>query len=366
MFSDFYRGKRVLVTGHTGFKGGWLSLWLNYLEAQVWGLSLPAPTQPCLFETIRAHAFAGDVEGDIRDLEFVEKTVRETRPDIVFHLAAQPLVRQSYAEPLETFAVNAVGTANLIEAIRRAELNCTVILITSDKCYENHEWEFGYRESDPMGGHDIYSMSKGVAELLAQAWNKSFFVPNPKLGALATVRAGNVIGGGDYAADRLVPDCFRSLLEGKPILVRNPHAIRPWQHVLECLSGYLWLGARLTAAGKGSPLASGFNFGPGPMARHDVREVVEEILKHWPGQWVDGSDSAQPHEATLLTLAIDKACALLNWRPVWELPEAVGHTVAWYRSRHVAREKDMVKISLGQIEAYTDSARRCQLAWARE
>ena len=365
MFNGFYKGKRVLVTGHTGFKGGWLSLWLKRLEAKVWGLSLPPPTQPSFYDVIKPLAFAGDIQGDIRNLDLLLATVSEVRPDLVFHLAAQPLVRRSYAEPLETFLTNAVGTANLLEAVRRAERPCTLVIITSDKCYENREWEFAYRENDPMGGHDIYSMSKGAAELLCQAWNKSFFAPNPKLGPLATTRAGNVIGGGDYAEDRLVPDCVRALIEKKPILVRNPGAIRPWQHVLECSSGYLWLGARLAAAGKHSPLAGGFNFGPGPAARHTVRNVVEEVLKHWPGQWVDGSGAGQPHEASLLTLAIDKACALLDWRPVWTFPEAIRQTITWYQARHLAANPDMPGFSLRQIEAYAEAARGQGLPWAQ-
>jgi CDP-glucose 4,6-dehydratase len=363
MFHGFYKGKRVLVTGHTGFKGGWLSLWLKLLEARVWGLSLPPPTNPSFYEVIKPLVFAGDIQGDIRNLDLLAGTIQEVRPDILFHLAAQPLVRRSYTEPLETFQTNALGTANLLEAVRRAELPCTLVIITSDKCYENREWELAYRENDPMGGHDIYSMSKGVAELLCQAWNKSFFLPNDKLGPLATARAGNVIGGGDYAQDRLVPDCVRALIDKRPILVRNPRAVRPWQHVLECSSGYLWLGARLGVAGKNSPLAGGFNFGPGPTARHSVRDVVQEFLKHWPGQWVDGSDPNQPHEAGLLALAIDKASALLDWRPVWTFQEAIRHTTAWYKGRHAAGHPDLAALALGQIETYVDCARRQGLAW---
>ena len=363
MFHGFYRGKRILVTGHTGFKGGWLCLWLKLLEARVWGLSLPPPTNPNFYEVIKPLVFAGDIQGDIRNLDLVAGAIQEAQPDLVFHLAAQPLVRLSYAEPLQTFQTNALGAANLLEAVRRAELPCTLVIITSDKCYENREWELAYREDDPMGGHDVYSMSKGVAELLCQAWNKSFFLPNAKLGPLATARAGNVIGGGDYAQDRLLPDCVRALMEKKPILVRNPRAVRPWQHVLECSSGYLWLGARLSVAGKHSPLAGAFNFGPGPAARHTVSEVVQEVLKHWPGQWVDGSDPSQPHEARLLTLAIDKASALLGWRPVWTFQEAIRHTTAWYKGRHAAGHPDLAALALRQIETYVDCARRQGLAW---
>src|SRR2546422_11663988 len=237
MYRSFYKDKRVLVTGHTGFKGAWLSLWLKKLGSEVWGVSLPPPTNPNLHEIIKTQAFAGEVECDIRNLDRLSGVIAETRPQLVFHLAAQPIVRRSYAEPLETLQTNAIGTANLLESVRRAESNCILIVITSDKCYENREWEFAYRENDPLGGHDVYSMSKAATELVAQAWNRSFFIPNPKLGPVATVRAGNVIGGGDYAQDRIVPDCVRALTDKRSILVRNPSAIRPWQHVLACLSG---------------------------------------------------------------------------------------------------------------------------------
>src|SRR5215471_19007684 len=290
MFNGFYQGRRVLVTGHTGFKGGWISLWLKKLGAAVHGLSLPPPTNPNFHEIIQSYAFASETECDIRSLDALAAAVKEIRPEVILHLAAQPIVRRSYAEPLETFHTNAVGTANLLESVRHAELKCVLLVITSDKCYENREWEFAYRENDALGGHDVYSMSKGAAELVAHAWNKSFFLPNPKLGPVATVRAGNVIGGGDYALDRILPDCIRALMANKPILVRNPSAVRPWQHVLECLSGYLCLAAGLGGEGKNSPLASPFNFGPYPASNQPVRRLVEEVLKVWPGQWTDASN----------------------------------------------------------------------------
>ena len=364
MFNDFYRNKRVLVTGHTGFKGGWLALWLKKLGANISGLSLPPPTHPNLHEIIQAGTFSIEIEADIRSLDALKRAVEKIRPEIVFHLAAQPLVRRSYEEPLETFETNAVGTANLLEAIRAAELACPVVVITSDKCYDNREWEFAYRENDPMGGHDIYSMSKGATELVVQAWRKSFFNPNPKLGPVVTVRAGNVIGGGDYAQDRIVPDCVRALSENKPILVRNPGAVRPWQHVLECLSGYLWLGARLDGEAKTSRLVSAFNFGPEPSARQPVRRLVEEILKIWPGKWVDGSDPKSPHEATLLSLSIEKAGALLGWHPVWNFSEAIQHTIGWYHERHVARSTALRDFSSKQIDDYASAAKVQNLPWA--
>lgn len=364
MFGGWYQGKRVLVTGHTGFKGGWLSLWLSRLGAETHGLGLPAPTQPSFHELLGPDVFQRQIDCDIRDLDGLTRVVIDVQPDIVFHLAAQALVRRSYADPMETFSSNATGTAHVMEAIRRAELGCAVVVVTSDKCYENREWAFSYRENDAMGGHDIYSMSKGVAELVVAGWNRSFFQPNPKLGPVATARAGNVIGGGDYAADRIVPDCMRALAEGRAVEVRNPAAVRPWQHVLECLSGYLWLGARLSERGKESALAGPFNFGPEPGSRQSVRRLVEEILRTWPGSWEDRSDPTSPHEATLLALSIEKAAALLDWRPTWAFPEAVEQTVAWYRRRHVERKDDLQAFSIQQIETYASAARAKGVAWA--
>jgi CDP-glucose 4,6-dehydratase len=366
MFRGFYQGKNVLVTGHTGFKGGWLSLWLKSLGAKVAGLSLAPSTNPNLHEIIQPGTFTEEIIGDIRDLDFAQKTVQSIKPEVIFHLAAQPIVRRSYDEPLETLETNAMGTAHLLEAVRRAGLNCICVVVTSDKCYENKEWEFAYRENDPMGGHDVYSMSKGVAELIAQSWNKSFFLPNPKLGHVVTARAGNVIGGGDYAVDRIIPDSVRALLEKKPILVRNPIAVRPWQHVLECLSGYLWLAARLSAESKGSRLASPFNFGPEPSARQPVRRLVEEILKVWPGEWTDGSNPNTVHEATLLSLSIEKAGALLKWSPAWDFSQAIHKTMDWYYRRHVTKKEDMADFSRLQIEEYAQSARAKNLEWASE
>src|ERR1051326_564968 len=365
MFNGFYQGKRVLVTGHPGFKGGWLSLWLNEVGANVSGLSLPPPTHPNLHEIIKRDTFATELKCDIRQPRDLTAALKKLQPQVIFHLAAQPIVRLSYAEPLETFQTNAVGTANLMEAVRQSNLNCILIIVTSDKCYENREWEFAYRENDALGGHDVYSMSKGATELVAQAWNKSFFIPSPKLGPVATVRAGNVIGGGDYAQDRIVPDCVRALTKKKPILVRNPRAIRPWQHVFECLSGYLWLAARLNKEPKNSRLASPFNFGPEPSARQPVRRLVEEILTVWPGKWVDGSDPKAPHEAILLSLSIEKAGALLGWYPTWDFKEAIHRTMVWYRERHVARNPRMLEFSRKQIEDFMEAARDKNLSWTK-
>ncbi len=375
-FAGFYQGRRVLVTGHTGFKGAWLSLWLRELGASVAALSLDPPTDPNLYETVRGHVFAAgsadDARGDIRDLGTVERALERAAPDIVFHLAAQPLVRLSYEQPLETLASNVMGTAHVLEAIRRRGAACTVVVVTSDKCYENREWEFAYRENDPLGGHDIYSMSKAASELVAGAWRKSFFQAGSGAGniRLVTARAGNVIGGGDFARDRIVPDAVIALGAGKPVPVRNPGATRPWQHVLECLGGYLWLGARLAVAGDADErrrLETAFNFGPGPAANRPVSALVTEFLRHWPGgKWEDlsGRQGKQPHEAARLNLAIDKADAVLNWSPVWPFEETVRRTAAWYYQSAARDPAARLPLTLQQLHDYTADAKTKRVAWA--
>jgi len=365
-FNNFYAGRRALVTGHTGFKGGWLSLWLSKLGAKVGGISLEAPTDPNFYEIIRPGVFAWEQKCDVCDLKALGSAINQWKPDIIFHMAAQSLVRRSYANPVETFETNALGTAHLLEAVRCNELPCPVIVITTDKCYENHGGECGYRETDPLGGHDVYSMSKAAAELVVQSWRKSFFLLDPKLGNVASVRAGNVIGGGDYAGDRIVPDCIRALQAGRPILVRNPSATRPWQHVLDCLSGYLWLGACLAGAEKQSPLASAFNFGPGADSNLPVRKLVNEILKIWPGRWEQINEPNAPREAGKLNLDIGKAAELLQWFPTWSFTEAIQKTIVWYHERHaMGKNPDMLNFSLGQIDAFTAAAAARQIRWAQ-
>jgi CDP-glucose 4,6-dehydratase len=379
-FDGFFRGKRVLITGHTGFKGSWLSLWLHELGADVAGLALDPPTDPNLYEIVRERVFpekarTNDGRGDIRELSVLEEALDRFAPEVIFHLAAQPLVRLSYTEPLATLATNVMGTAHLLEAVRRRHVPCTVVVVTSDKCYENREWEFAYRENDPLGGHDVYSMSKGAAELVAAAWRHSFFqTPTCQSIRMVTARAGNVIGGGDFAQDRILPDAVAALAAGKSVPVRNPHATRPWQHVLECLGGYLWLATRLALAGEGEErrrLESAFNFGPGPGANRPVSELIGEFLRHWPsGRWEDlsGRIDPQPYEAGRLNLAIDKADSMLGWFPVWTFAETVRRTASWYHQRSApgagGAGPALLKLCLEQIEDYTAAAAARKVAWA--
>ena len=358
MLQRHYQGKRVLLTGHTGFKGAWLSEWLLLLGAQVHGYSLQPPTEPSLFAQL---GLAGRMEhqlADIRDADTLAQAVRKIRPDYIFHLAAQSLVRLSYEKPLETYAVNVLGTANLLDALRTADWNCSVVVVTSDKCYENKEWLYGYRENDPMGGHDPYSSSKGAAELVVAGYRNSFFQKSSV--KVASARAGNVIGGGDWALDRIVPDCIRALKSNQAIPVRNKIATRPWQHVLEPLGGYLSLAAQLHQLSSAeSPLCSAFNFGPDSESNRTVKELVEELLKHWPGKWEDKSDPRAPHEAKLLQLSIDKARALLRWAPAWDFATAVKETTQWYRTisqNSSLSPSQVADLTTGQIRNYAVSA----------
>lgn len=357
-----YAGKRVLLTGHTGFKGGWLSLWLSSIGAEVVGVALSPNTEPSLYEDAAIGQVVRGVEGDVRDAAMLRRLVRETRPEIVFHLAAQPLVRLSYQEPLATLDTNVMGTANLLEGIRAEGLRCAVVIVTSDKCYENREWVYGYREEDAVGGHDVYSMSKGAAELVTQSWRRSFFPP-ARLAehgvAVASARAGNVIGGGDWAADRIVPDAIRSLSAKRPIPVRNPAAIRPWQHVLEPLGGYLLLGARLLGADP-APFCGAWNFGPAAENTRPVSELATILVRAWgSGEWISTRQENAPHEAGVLRLSVDKAFAHLGWSPRWGLRESVERTVAWYAARESGLRGDRLRaLSLAQIDEYLTEGER--------
>jgi CDP-glucose 4,6-dehydratase len=361
LFSGAFAGKKIFVTGHTGFKGSWLCEWLLQLGAEITGYSLPPATKPALFNQLGLKSRLHHIIGDIRDPVKLNRALQKATPDFVFHLAAQPLVRESYAKPVETFETNLMGTVNMLEALRGLTHPCSAIFITTDKCYENRERHRGYREEDCLGGHDPYSASKATAEIAISSYRRSFFKNHPV--KIASVRAGNVIGGGDWATDRIVPDCIRALQKGRPIDVRNPNATRPWQHVLEPLSGYLWLAACLAQNSANATLASAFNFGPNRAANRPVRELVEEILKHWPGEWVDKSDPHAVHEAKLLHLETGKALRLLKWKPVWNFSETIEQTVIWYRA--AAKSPELAQdFLIGQISDYCADASRKKLPWA--
>jgi len=356
----------VLVTGHTGFKGSWLSLWLLSLEAEVWGYALAPEPGPSLFESLELAPFSGCGHGgrlhqrlaDLRNLEALRQTVAEAQPEVVIHLAAQPLVRRSYRDPLGTWDTNVQGSLQLLEALKSLQHSCVVVMVTTDKVYANREWDYGYREHHRLGGHDPYSASKAAAELAIASWRASFCGgaahQTPHL-AIATARAGNVIGGGDWAEDRIVPDAMRALATGEPIPVRSPGATRPWQHVLEPLGGYLLLAVKLAKAhGPNNPYASAFNFGPTLEANRSVGELVQEALLHWGGSWSDLSDPNAPHEAGRLHLQIDKAHHQLGWQPRWDFATTVARTVAWYRAVHEGASP--LACCLADLEAYRGAA----------
>jgi len=352
MTPAFWTGKRVLITGHTGFKGGWLSLWLQQLGTEIVGYALEPPTRPSLFEVAQVGQGMESVIGDVRDLTHLQAVVTEYRPEIIFHMAAQALVRDAYQFPVETYATNVMGTVHLLEAVRRTGGVRVVVNITSDKCYENREWVWGYRETEPMGGYDPYSSSKGCAELVTSAYRNSFFYPADfqRHGvALASVRAGNVIGGGDWARDRLVPDIMKAFLAGQPVIIRNPDAIRPWQHVLDPLCGYLKLAEKLWQ--QGPDYAEGWNFGPSDDDARPVSWLVARLAALWGknARWeLDGGN--HPHEAHYLKLDCSKAKMRLDWRPCWNLEQALTRTVEWYSA--YAEHKDMRAVTLEQISSY--------------
>ncbi len=329
---QFWKNKRIFLTGNTGFKGSWLSIWLESLGSEVIGFSLPPPTDPSLFLLSDLQKSMKWIQGDIRDREFLTRSMIGTNPDIVIHMAAQPLVRESYLDPVGTYATNVMGTVHLLEAVRQCSTVRAVVIVTTDKCYENQEWHWGYRESEPMGGYDPYSNSKGCAELVTSAYRRSFF-NNADYGtkhqvALASARAGNVIGGGDYAKDRLIPDIIRAIQRKEQVLIRSPHAIRPWQHVLEPLSGYLTLAEHLYEKGVSS--AEGWNFGPHDSDAKPVSWIVEHLCAQWPGsQGFQIDTNPQPHEASYLKLDISKAKGKLGWAPRWDLMTALKNIVEW-------------------------------------
>lgn len=360
-----FGGKKVWISGHTGFKGSWLSAWLLELGAEVHGFGLQPPTTPSLFDQLKlAHHLRHEL-GDLRDAEAVSRSIRSTQPDFVFHLGAQAIVRTSFVEPVETYATNVFGTIHVMEALRTLDKPCAAVLITTDKVYENRECVQSYREDDPLGGYDPYSSSKAATEIAIHSWRRSFFGDHPV--SIASARAGNVIGGGDWAKDRILPDCIRALARGESIGVRNKTSTRPWQHVLEPLSGYLWLAAVLADSSlrpfEHKYFASSFNFGPALDANRTVVDLVTEVLKHWPGSWEDKSDPKAVHEAKLLNLATDRAFHFLGWKPVWNFETAVAATVSWYRSAQ-SDEAEIVHLTRSQIDEYTKDAEQDGLPWA--
>ena len=347
---SFWQGKRVLLTGHTGFKGSWLSLWLQSMDAQVFGYALAPPTCLNLFEVADVCQGMTSIIGDIRDLAKLQAVFTEHKPEIVIHMAAQPLVRYSYQNPVETYATNVMGTVHLLEAVRNTPSVKVVVNVTTDKCYENKEWAWGYREDEPMGGYDPYSNSKGCSELVTSAYRRSFF--QDKGIALASARAGNVIGGGDWAADRLIPDILRAFESDQPVVIRNPYATRPWQHVLEPLSGYLTLAEKLYTGGQA--YAEGWNFGPHDDDARAVQWIVENLVKSWGkgASWQQDSGE-HPHEANYLKLDISKAKAGLGWQPRWALPTALEKITTWHHAYLAAT--NMHNFTLQQIANYAQS-----------
>ena len=356
-FGDIYRNRRILVTGHTGFKGSWLALWLEKLGATVVGISLDPDTQPSHYELLELST--DDHRVDIRDAEKIRGIIEIFQPEIVFHLAAQPLVRRSYKDPLENWSTNVMGTANVLEACRNVESVRAIVAITTDKVYANQEWPWGYRENDRLGGHDPYSASKAACELLIDSYRKAFFTEN-NVPLVASARAGNVIGGGDWSEDRLIPDLVRSTSDNNMLEIRSPHATRPWQHVLECLAGYLMLGQKLLESR--DEYAEAWNFGPGSEDNRTVSEILNLMQAHWPKLKWEQTKTPQSHEATLLYLDHAKAKDKLNWSPVWSLEDALEATADWYRQY----QEQGVVLTEKQLVKYIDDACLAGASWVQK
>ena len=375
MFASQYANRRVFITGHTGFKGAWLASWLLGLGAEVCGYALAPPTSPAMFTALGLEKRLRHITGEVQDLPALQQAIKDFDPHCIFHLAAQALVRPSYEAPADTFATNAMGTVNLLEAVRRCANTgsrslASLILVTSDKCYRNDEWEWGYRETDHLGGEDPYSASKACAEIIAHSYFSSFF-STLSLGC-ATVRAGNVIGGGDWALDRIVPDCARAYLEGRAVTLRNPQATRPWQHVLEPLSGYLWLGALFLSGQRDGLQAEAFNFGPPTDTKATVGEVATALGQHWPGfsAFSEADCTKNARESTLLKLCCDKALARLDWQATLSFAETMRLTADWYRACPPSGQTERANgeaaaCTEGQIAEYSQLAQQRGLLWAR-
>jgi CDP-glucose 4,6-dehydratase len=355
-FGDIYRGSRVLVTGHTGFKGSWLVFWLNQLGAKICGISLDPETQPNHWDLIDPDI--DDHRLDIREPGAVKQVIESFRPEIVFHLAAQPLVRRSYRDPIENWSTNVMGTAHVLDACRLVDSVRAIVAITTDKVYANQECSRGYRETDRLGGHDPYSASKAACELLIDSYRNAFF-EHDNAPLLASARAGNVIGGGDWSEDRLLPDLVRSVSDHQPLVIRSPHATRPWQHVLECLAGYMMLGQGLLENRR--EFATAWNFGPPAQDNRTVEAVLTLLQAHWPDLSWEQTESPQPHEATLLYLDHSRALDILNWQPVWDLERALQSTADWYRQFH--EQADV--LTGDQLADYTESALLANASWVK-
>lgn len=370
MFANIYYERPVFITGHTGFKGSWLSAWLISIGASVTGFSIGVPTKPSCYEELFLKDRLASINGDVRDLEGLKEALDNARPEVIFHLAAQALVRESYRDPVATFTTNILGTLNILEAARYCPSVKAIVVITSDKCYRNDEWVWGYRETDYLGGSDPYSASKGCAELVSHSYFQSYYRDGA---ACSTVRAGNVIGGGDWALDRIVPDCARAWANGEVAQIRSPWATRPWQHVLEPLSGYLWLGARLldkdlAAPNPYYPRGESYNFGPPADSVHSVGEVVEGLARHWSGFKFEMSNADQTamKECGLLKLCCDKALAQLDWKATLDFDETIRYTADWYARFHAGHNNQMWDYTLGQIAAYANAAKARGLFWAQK
>ena len=361
MNAKLWKSRKVFLTGHTGFKGSWLALWLLSVGADVCGYALDPPTEPSLYRLLALEGELRSIHGDVRELAALESALRDFSPEVVIHMAAQPLVRLSYQNPVETYAVNVLGTVHLLDAVRRTPSVRAVVVVTSDKCYENQEWHWPYREQEPMGGHDPYSSSKACAELVTSAYRRSFFHSGNGTGqqvAVASARAGNVIGGGDWAAERLVPDIMRAFSAGQPVIIRNPEAVRPWQHVLEPLAGYISLAERLCA--DGADFAEAWNFGPADSDAQPVSSLVTELARLWGDSaswqcWVPEGVTESIHEANLLRLDSSKARARLGWTPRWSFEQTLGRTVEWYKAFY--NGQDVRACTLNQIEAFMQQAK---------
>jgi CDP-glucose 4,6-dehydratase len=352
LFGDFYKSRKVFITGHTGFKGSWLSILLHWLKADVYGYALKPHTTPSLYELAKVDQFVSSTIGDVRDYNFLLKTLKKVQPEVIIHMAAQPLVRESYRNPRETYEINVMGTVNLLDAARYVESVKGILNVTTDKCYENKEWHWGYRENEPMGGHDPYSNSKGCSELVTSSFRSSYFNPKEyrKHGvSLASARAGNVIGGGDWADDRLIPDFIRAIMHGEKLKIRSPYAIRPWQHVLEPLSGYLSLCKKLCT--EGAHFAEGWNFGPYDIDAQNVEWITKTVCSLWgEGAVFEIDTNPQPHEANYLKLDCSKAKAELGWIPKWNIETTLKSVVDWYKA--FLDKSDMRSVTEKQIADY--------------